>query len=155
MALEIERKFLVAGDGWETAIQTSRRLVQFYLTRDGRSSVRIRIEDDQRAWLTIKSASSGLSRHEFEYVIPVEDANGMRPLAEGAVIDKVRHVVSHGGHDWEIDVFAGDNAGLVVAEVELASAGQYVAMPAWIGPEVTHDRRYYNASLVLRPFKSW
>lgn len=155
MALEIERKFLVTGGGWKAAIKRSRHLVQFYLTRDGRSSVRIRIEDGNRALLTVKSATSGLSRHEFEYLIPVEDAAAMRHLAEGAVIDKVRHVVADGGHDWEVDVFAGDNLGLVVAEVELSAADQQVEMPPWIGTEVTHDRRYYNASLVLRPFTRW
>lgn len=155
MALEIERKFRVEGSGWTASIASSRRLVQFYLTRDARSSVRVRIEDGCRAWLTIKSATSGVSRHEFEYAIPVDDAADMQHLAEGAVIDKVRHIVSHGGHIWEIDVFSGDNEGLVIAEVELGAADQHVEMPDWIGPEVTEDRRYYNASLVQRPFRSW
>lgn len=155
MALEIERKFLVAGTEWQTAVMRRRRLVQFYLNRDARSSVRVRIEDEAQAWLTIKGASSGISRSEFEYAIPLADAQKMMTLAEGAVIDKVRHIVTHGGLDWEIDVFAGDNAGLVIAEVELASADQQIEMPSWVGLEVSHDRAYYNASLVLRPFKSW
>ncbi len=155
MALEIERKFLVGGTGWEAAVSSRRRLVQFYLTRDAKSSVRVRIEDEARAWLTIKTATSGVSRSEFEYPIPLGDAAEMMALAEGAVIDKVRHIVAHGGFDWEVDVFAGDNAGLVIAEVELPSVEQSFELPGWIGPEVTHDRRYYNASLVQRPFKGW
>lgn len=155
MALEIERKFRVGGVGWETGVTSRRRLVQFYLTRDARSSVRVRIEEDARAWLTIKTASSAIARDEFEYPIPLGDATEMMALAEGAVIDKVRHIVPHGGLDWEIDVFTGDNAGLVIAEVELVSPEQHFERPRWLGPEVTHERRYYNASLVHLPFKAW
>ena len=155
MAIEIERKFLVIGDGWRATAISSRRLRQFYLSRDGRSSVRVRIEADRRAWLTIKTAASGTSRSEFEYALPMQDAKDMVPFAEGAIIDKVRHIVPYAGFDWEVDVFAGDNAGLVVAEVELDSAEQAPDLPDWIGNEVTDDRRYYNASLVHRPFKDW
>ncbi len=155
MGVEIERKFLVIGTDWQAAVKARRRLVQFYLNRDARSSVRVRIEDGVRAWLTIKRASSGIGRDEFEYPIPLGDATAMLSFAEGAVIDKLRHVVAHGGLDWEIDVFAGDNAGLVIAEVELASADQAIELPGWVGSEVSRDRAYFNASLVLRPFKAW
>ena len=155
MVLEIERKFQVAGTGWQAAVKARRRLTQFYLTRNGKSSVRVRIEDDRLAWVTIKSASSGIARSEFEYAIPVGDATAMMALAEGAVIDKVRHIVEHGGLDWEVDVFTGDNAGLVIAEVELRSVDQQIEVPGWVGTEVSGDRAYYNASLVWRPFKAW
>lgn len=155
MAIEIERKFRVASDGWRDCVMSSRRLRQFYLSRDGLSSVRIRIEADARAWLTIKSAASGAARSEFEYPIPFVDARDMIPLAEGAVIDKVRHIVPFAGLDWEVDVFAGDNQGLVVAEVELSAADEAISQPPWLGAEVTDDRRYYNASLAVRPFTSW
>jgi adenylate cyclase len=155
MAVEIERKFLVAGDGWRAGSVASRQLSQFYLSRDGRSSVRVRIEGEVGAWLTIKSAGGGMARAEFEYRIPVADAQAMRPLAQGAIVEKVRHIVPFAGHKWEVDVFAGDNEGLVVAEVELASADQAPALPEWLGAEVTADHRYYNASLAQRPFRSW
>ncbi|MDX2156129.1 MAG: CYTH domain-containing protein [Hyphomicrobiaceae bacterium] len=155
MAREIERKFLVTSDSWRHAATSSRRLQQYYLTRDRRSSVRVRIDGETRAWLTIKSAESGLARDEFEYAIPVDDARAMVPLAEGAVIDKVRHIVPHAGYAWEIDVFAGDNAGLIIAEVELPAAGASPELPAWVGQEITADRRYYNASLAQQPYNTW
>lgn len=155
MAVEIERKFLVTCDGWKAAVASSRRLVQFYLSKDGPSSVRVRIDGGDRALLTIKEAASGTSRAEFEYPIPLEDARGMMALAEGAVIAKVRHVVLYRGFDWEIDVFTDDNEGLVIAEVELDDEDQVPELPTWLGPEVTGDRRYYNAYLAQRPFKRW
>lgn len=155
MAIEIERKFLLAGEGWRPGVRSSRRLRQFYLSREGPSSVRVRIEDEARAWLTIKTARSGRERDEYEYMIPLEDALGMMSLAEGSVIDKVRHIVPHAGHEWEIDVFVGENEGLVIAEVELAEADTRLELPPWVGAEVTEDRRYYNASLANRPFRRW
>jgi adenylate cyclase len=155
MALEIERKFLVVGEAWRSATVRTRPMRQFYLSRLGRASVRVRMEGDALAWLTIKTAASGTTRSEFEYAVPVADARTMEAFAEGSVIDKVRHVVPFAGLDWEIDVFAGDNAGLVIAEVELQSESHPLAMPPWAGEEVTHERRYYNASLVLAPFRTW
>lgn len=155
MAVEIERKFLVVTDAWKAQVVSSRGLRQFYLSRGGRSSVRVRIEGDKGAWLTVKAAAKGRSRAEFEYVLPIDDAREMLPLAEGAVIEKVRHIVPHGGVDWEVDVFAGENEGLVIAEAELKRADQPLDLPPWVGPEVTDDRRYYNASLAQRPLKSW
>lgn len=155
MALEIERKFLVVGEDWRFATVRTRPMRQFYLSRLGRASVRVRMEGDAAAWLTIKTAASGATRSEFEYAVPVADARAMEAFAEGSVIEKVRHVVPFGGLDWEIDVFAGDNAGLVLAEVELSSECHPLVMPPWAGEEVTHDRRYYNASLVLTPFMTW
>jgi adenylate cyclase len=155
VAIEIERKFLVDTDAWRAGVIASRELCQFYLSLGGRTSVRVRIEGDRRAWLTVKSAAVGRARHEFEYVLPIEDARQMMALADGAVIEKVRYLVPHGGLTWEVDVFGGENKGLVVAEVELKRVDQPVELPPWVGPEVTADRRYYNASLAQRPLKSW
>ena len=147
MSIEIERKFLVTDERWKAGVRSCRHIEQFYLTKDGRSSVRVRIEDGARARLTIKAAISGPARAEFEYEIPVLDAEAMKPLAEGSVIDKIRHVVPFSGHDWEIDVFRGAQHGLVIAEVELDAVDSMPAMPPWVGAEVTHDARYYNANL--------
>ena len=147
MGREIERKYLVRGDGWKGA--AARRAVyrQGYLSTTEKCSVRVRLADD-RAWITIKSAVSGIERGEFEYAVPVEDAQDMLDnLCEGTLIEKTRHFVEHGGHTWEVDEFAGDNAGLVVAEVELASADEAFEAPDWLGEEVSGERRYYNASL--------
>lgn len=113
--------------------------------------MRVRIEGDALAWITVKSASSGRERHEFEYSIPVDDARQMLAMAEGAVIHKVRYIVPYGGHEWEVDVFAGENEGLVIAEVELERPDQPLELPPWLGHEVTDDRRYYNANLAQSP----
>ncbi len=155
MPIEIERKFLVQTEDWRTAANARRKFKQFYLAIDQRSNVRIRIEDGVGAWLTVKSAQSGATRSEFEYPIPIEDAEQMTAMAVGAVIAKVRHIVPFAGLDWEVDEFAGDNEGLVIAEVELASQDQSLELPRWVGQEVTNDKRYYNASLAETPFKKW
>ena len=150
MAIEIERKFLV--DTARLALPASgKRYRQGYLPAAGETSVRVRICDDA-AWLTIKGKTTGASRLEFEYPIPVSDAGDiLQSLCEGYTIDKVRYLVEHAGHTWEVDVFAGDNAGLVIAEVELAAEDEAVSLPDWIESEVTGDPRYFNASLVLDP----
>lgn len=155
MAVEIERKFLVAGDGWRGGVKRSSELRQAYLRRGGRASVRVRIRDGVRATLTIKSASAGPTRDEFEYEIPVVDADRMMTLRDGAAIEKTRHDVPIGPHVWEIDVFSGDNDGLVVAEIELDRVDAPFERPDWLGAEVTDDRRYYNSALVSRPYKDW
>lgn len=147
MAIEIERKFLVTDERWKAAATSSQCIQQFYLTTDGRSSVRVRIKESQRALLTIKAAGSGLARAEFEYEIPFQDASAMMSLAEGTVIEKVRHTVPFADHQWEVDVFRGTHCGLIIAELELDCADCTPAMPTWIGREVTHDPRYYNAQL--------
>ncbi len=155
MPLEIERKFLVQTEDWRSLASSRRELKQFYLAMEERSSVRIRIESAVGAWLTIKSAQSGATRSEFEYPIPIEDAEQMTAMAVGAVIEKVRHIVPMAGLSWEVDEFAGDNEGLVVAEIELRAEDQCFELPDWIGKEVTNEKRYYNASLAETPFKSW
>jgi len=155
VAIEIERKFLVKGEGWCSGVSVSRRIRQFYLCNDKAASIRVRIADGRLAWLTIKSAAAGLSRLEFEYPIPIEDADAMSALAQGHVVEKIRHLVPLGGICWEVDVFAGENCGLVVAEVELSSEEQAIELPDWIGSEVTDDPRYQNASLAWCPYERW
>jgi adenylate cyclase len=152
---EIERKFLVRADAWRAHVASRVHLRQFYLSTNGRSSIRVRLLGATGARLTIKSVEAGLRRSEFEYDIPLADAEAMLPLAIGSIIDKERHIVDSDGFRWEIDVFHGDNEGLVIAEIELTSTDQAFAHPDWLGAEVTGDRKYYNAALVHRPFKSW
>lgn len=155
MATEIERKFLVVGDGWRQSVIRSVRYRQGYLASGESSSVRVRTSDDQ-AWLNIKGATVGVRRHEFEYPIPTADAEEMlEELCEGALIEKTRHYVEHAGQTWEIDVFEGDNEGLVVAEIELESESQPFSRPGWLGGEVSNDTRYYNVCLASHPFKRW
>jgi adenylate cyclase len=152
---EIERKFLVRDDTWRALAGPPARMRQGYLASTDRASVRIRIVEEAGAFLTIKSAEAGLSRAEFEYEVPVAEARELLALCEGFAVDKVRHEVACGGLTFEIDVFAGENEGLVVAEIELADEAQEVPRPAWLGEEITHDRRYYNASLAAVPFRRW
>jgi adenylate cyclase len=155
VATEIERKFLVSGDTWRSAVVSRMRIRQAYLTRKGRCSVRVRLTDSQLATLTVKTAGGGLARHEYEYDIPRADAEEMLPYRDGAVIEKVRHIIPAGDLKWEIDVFAGESAGLILAEIELQRPDQEFRIPGWLGTEVTGDRRYYNADLAANPFMLW
>ena len=155
MALEIERKFRVHGDGWKRHAVRARRLRQAYLTKNDRLSTRVRIDDDTVATLTIKTTRSGIERHEYEFAIPIADARELMEHREGAIISKVRHIVRNGGLNWEIDVFDGENSGLVIAEIELDRADRVIELPTWIGEEVTDDRRFYNADLAKHPYSSW
>lgn len=155
MPVEIERKFRVTGESWRAHVTSVRRIRQAYLTKNGRLSVRVRIDDNIKATLTIKTVEHGIRRNEFEYPIPVADAEDLLERREGAVIIKVRHIVPFAGMSWEVDVFEGENAGLIVAEVELAHADDVFTRPDWVGEEVTHDRRYYNADLAKRPYTQW
>jgi adenylate cyclase len=155
MATEIERKFLVVGGGWRNSVKGASRIRQGYLSRGERASVRVRVVDDANASLTIKAAKGGFSRHEFEYAIPLADGGALLELCAGHLIDKVRHRVDVGGRIWEIDVFENENAGLVIAEVELASESDRLQMPDWAGREITEDGRYYNAALARLPFRRW
>jgi adenylate cyclase len=154
MPLEIERKFIV-DTGKLSLSGSGKRYRQGYLPAAGKTSVRVRICDDA-AWLTLKGETVGASRLEFEYSIPVEDAEHiLESLCEGSIIDKTRHLLDHAGHTWEVDVFTGDNAGLVIAEVELQSEDEAVELPDWAVEEVTRDARYYNANLVREPYCNW
>ncbi len=155
MPKEIERKFLVASDDWRADAGPGKRLRQAYLASTDAASIRVRLVDDEDASLTIKSASPGLSRDEFEYAIPVDHARAMLAMRIGEVIEKVRYAVPCADGDLTVDEFSGSNAGLVIAEIEIADESVSPALPAWIGAEITGDRRYYNASLAARPFRSW
>lgn len=153
MAIEIERKFLVRSDGWRHgAVATGYR--QGYLAVEPQCSVRVRIADTA-AWLTVKGAGAGLARPEFEYPIPLDDAEGLLALCMPGVISKTRHVLPQGRHRWEIDVFHGDNAGLVLAEIELQHEDEVFDRPDWLGEEVSDDARYYNAALSAYPYCQW
>ena len=152
MAVEIERKFRVTGDAWRNDSGVLYR--QGYLNRDKLRTVRIRIAGDA-AFLTIKGKSTGATRAEFEYPVPMDDAQALLALCDGPLIEKTRYVVLHAGHRWEVDEFAGDNAGLVVAELELSAEDEAFDAPAWLGPEVTHDARYFNSNLATQPFCTW
>jgi len=152
VATEIERKFLVRGTSWRQGAGV--RFTQGYLNRDKERTVRVRIAGDE-AFLTIKGVTRGLSRAEFEYGIPLDDAEQLLKLSDGPIIQKNRYVVVFDGSTWEVDEFLGDNAGLVIAEIELTSADQPFSRPPWLGPEVTHDTRYYNSSLASAPYLTW
>lgn len=155
MATEIERKFLLTSEEWRDQVERSERMTQGYLLAQAKSSVRLRIAGNS-AWLNIKSATVGVSRSEYEYPVPVSDAEEMLAnLAEGPLIDKTRHYVRYAKHLWEVDEFHGDNAGLIVAEVELASVGEQFDKPAWVGEDVSGDVRYYNSMLTKKPYKDW
>lgn len=155
MPQEIERKFLVANDGWRTLADQGRALRQAYLAETNRAAIRVRIIDDKAAVITIKSANPGLSRAEFEYPVPLADAEALAELRQGSMLEKRRFRAPHAGRTWEVDVYAGDNAGLVIAEIELESETAGVAFPPWLGREVTGEARYYAARLATRPFRSW
>jgi adenylate cyclase len=155
MALEIERKYLVADDSWQEQVDSSSSIMQGYLASTARLTVRVRLRGDA-AFLTIKGATTGVTRTEFEFPIDVADARAMlQTLATGPVIEKVRHIVPVGDHRWEVDVFAGDNEGLVLAEVELSSPQEHFVVPSWAGSEVSDDPRYFNVNLAQHPYRTW
>ena len=147
MGTEIERKFLVSGEGWREHVAQASRIRQGYLAVNAKASIRIRIREGYGAQLTVKSGGHGLSRSEYEYDIPVSDAQEMLTVCSGRLVEKVRHLVPAGSLTWEIDVFSGDHAGLVIAEIELPGEGHPVDLPDWIGKEVTGDPAYNNSSL--------
>ena len=147
MPKEIERKFLLKNDNWKSQFTSRMIIKQGYLSTKKERTVRVRIFG-KKGFLTIKGETVGMTRLEFEYEIPVQEAN--EPL-----IEKERFIVSRGKLKWEIDIFEGENAGLRIAEVELGDESQDVEIPDWIGEEVTFDHRYFNSNLVKLPFKSW
>ena len=154
MGVEIERKFLPAGDGWR-GLGTPTLMRQGYLVADPVRTVRVRIEGE-RAVITVKGKSTGASRGEWEYAIPVPDAAELLDgLCEQPLVEKIRHRIPHAGHVWEVDEFLGLNAGLVVAEIELGAEDEAFARPDWIGREVTGEKRYYNSSLIRHPYSLW
>jgi len=150
---EIERKFLVRGDAWR-ALGRAAVFRQGYLSTVKERTVRIRVVGDQ-GWITVKGLTVGATRAEFEYAIPVNDAQEMLELCAQPLIEKTRTVVDLGDLQWEIDEFTGPNEGLIVAEVELQRGDQEIDLPDWVGDEVTDDPRYYNANLTAHPFSTW
>ncbi|MFU8896394.1 MAG: CYTH domain-containing protein [Gammaproteobacteria bacterium] len=154
MGTEIERKFLVTGTGWKTGRQ-GKRVRQGYLCVEKERTVRVRLVD-KHGWLTVKGVTSGVSRLEFEYPIPVADAHRLLDaLCLQPIIDKTRYEIRHQDHLWEVDEFHGANAGLVVAEIELDREDEAFARPDWLGDEVSDDARYFNAQLVRHPYRDW
>lgn len=155
MALEIERKFLVNGEFRDEAAEAT-RIVQGYLCSAPGRTVRIRTRGS-RAYLTIKgsTASEGFSRYEWEKEIPVDEAEELLRLCEGALVEKTRFIVKQGDHLFEVDEFCGENAGLIIAEIELKSEDEQFERPAWLGEEVTGDPRYYNSFLSRNPYSGW
>lgn len=154
MAQEIERKFRVMGEFRHLA-HKSIHMVQGYIA-SGRRTVRVRISDD-KAWLTIKgpSTNGGLTRYEWEREISLKEALELIQLSEGATIEKRRHIVEYKGHTFEVDEFEGENAGLIIAEVELQSEDEEFEHPEWLGREVTGIKRYYNSHLRAHPYREW
>ena len=155
MAIEIEHKFLLANDDWRGCVQQSVKYKQGYLSSQPTSSIRVRIADNQ-AWLNIKSATIGTQRLEFEYKIPLDDAEEIiASLCNKPLIEKTRHFVPNDGNLWEIDEFEGDNKGLIIAEIELLEVDIVFTKPPWLGAEVTHELRYYNNNLANNPYSKW
>jgi adenylate cyclase len=155
MPAEIERKFLLQNDGWREHAGNSQKIAQGYLANTERGSVRVRLKGDQ-GYIGIKSMTLGVSRVEFEYPIPVADAEYiLHHFCLRPIIEKTRFYVEQDRHTWEIDVFDGDNAGLEVAEIELDSEDEVFHKPDWLGAEVSADPRYYNVNLIKNPYKLW
>lgn len=155
MAKETERKFIAAGD-FRPFVQKTARIVQGYLNSAPERTVRVRIRDD-KGYLTIKGLpdSSGMSRFEWEKEISLPEAEELMRLCEPGIIDKNRHIIEYGGHIFEVDEFFGENAGLIIAEIELSSEDEAFEKPQWLGQEVTGDPRYYNSALMKCPCSSW
>ena len=156
MAQEIERKFLVKDDSFKDMADSSSRIKQGYICSMRGRTVRIRIRDE-KGYITIKGPSDkgGISRYEWEKEIPLNEANDLMNLCEPGQVDKTRYLVPFGKHVFEVDVFYGENEGLVMAEVELTSADEYYEKPTFLGEEVTGDVRYYNSFLMKKPYKTW
>ncbi len=154
MGKEIERKFLIKNDGWRS-LASGTMYRQGYLSTVKERTVRVRTVGG-KGFLTIKGVTTGVTRAEFEYEIPVTEANAMLDgLCERPLIEKSRYRIEHGGLVWEVDEFFGENRGLVIAEVELADEGQRIDLPSWVGEEVSDDPRFFNSNLTRNPFTRW
>lgn len=154
--IEIERKFLVTSTSFMDEAFSSKRIVQAYICSDPERTVRIRIKET-RAFITIKGKGneSGTTRMEWEKEIPVSEAELLLSICEKGTIDKIRYEVKSGNHLFEVDVFTGENEGLIIAEIELENENEPFNKPTWLGEEVTHDKRYYNAYISQNPYKNW
>lgn len=155
MGIEIEKKFLLANNDWRQQVVKSIKFRQGYLVGSDKASVRVRIQGDQ-ANINIKGATLGIRRQEFEYSIPMEDADELlSTLCDKPLIEKTRNYITSGKHTWEIDEFSGDNQGLIVAEIELSDEAEDFELQDWLGEEVSEDTRYYNSMLIKNPYKNW
>lgn len=155
MGLEIERKFLVDKEKWETVVKPKgKAFKQGYILSEEKRTVRIRVTDNH-AYLTLKGSTTGIGRSEFEYVIPVSDGNEILNTLTVSSLEKLRYEITYAEKLWEVDVFTGKNEGLIVAEIELQSEEETFDKPDWVLDEVSDDPRYYNASLSLTPYKDW
>lgn len=155
MPFEIERKFLVT-TSWQEIVKDDKGLHvrQGYLCKNSNVTVRIRTMNS-RGFLTVKGKSKGISRQEFEYEVPLIEAEELLELCTGAIVEKTRYFIDHRGKTWELDVFKGENEGLVVAEIELHDEEEEFEKPEWAGEDVSHDKRYSNSNLSQNPYKSW
>jgi adenylate cyclase len=155
MGLEIERKFLVDHEKWHRVTKPAgTHYRQGYLLNDDRKTIRVRVTD-QQGFITLKGATTGITRKEYEYKIPVEDGNELLDSFARSEIEKVRYRIDFAGKLWEVDEFLGDNEGLIMAEIELKSEAEEFEKPGWITMEVSDDERYYNSYLSTHPFKKW
>ena len=155
MTIEIERKFLVINDNWRSLAQGKVYRQGYIETANKITTIRVRIIGE-KAYLTIKSKTEGISRHEFEYPIPLEDGKIMLDiLCDRPLIEKIRYQLYHDNLMWEIDEFQGENQGLIIAEVELQDENQIINLPDWVGKEVSHDPKYYNVNLTKYPYQTW
>lgn len=155
MGFEIERKFLICSDDWRATVSGHWTIRQAYLDATGQASIRVRVRDNRIATLTIKSRPSALRRMELEYQIPVLEAEALLSLRQGIVIEKTRYLIPYGQLTWEVDAFAGENQGLLIAEIELPDESYPIERPAWTGTEITGNAQYYNSSLARHPYSSW
>ncbi len=155
MPVEIEHKFLLDLEKWKNLTPEDTHIIrQGYLYSDSSKTIRVRTAGEH-AFITIKGKSSGYSRPEYEYEIPLRDANELLELFCDKVIEKTRHGIHHAGHYWEVDIFAGENEGLAIAEIELSAADELYAVPDWVTKNVSDDSRYGNASLIENPYARW
>lgn len=154
MATETERKFLLHNDQWRELVSAKREISQGYLNSHPERTVRVRISNG-RGMITIKGKSEGISRAEYEYEIPIKEAEALLVLCEKPIIEKTRYLVGFEDKTWEIDEFYGDNLGLIIAEVELENEEEKIELPDWIGNEVSHDRKYFNSALIKQPYTQW
>ena len=153
MNIEIERKFLIKNT--PNKRKKTIHIKQYYLSINEKIVQRLRIFDNSKAILSFKENCSGLTRHEFEYEIPLKDANKIVEISNPISIEKNRHIVEYKSFDWEIDEFLGNNKGLLIAEIELKEEKQHIILPEWIDIEVTNEKKYYNYNLALNPYISW
>src|SRR5690554_489636 len=154
MPLEIERKFLIKNDSWKNHIESKIKIAQGFLNDDPHRTIRIRVTN-QDAFLTIKGKMSGISRPEYEYKIPLKDATELLKMCKPNIISKTRYIVNCKGHKWEIDIFHGENEGLMIAEIELENEHETFSSPNWLGKEVSQESRYLNVMLSKLPYSKW